>query len=167
MVFSLSFCRLSMPPKRSSRVRNASAWAAAIAVQVCSCAAESDKPRLILCGQHRPFCYPLQHSTSWATTHLLSPGILDQLVPWMADTVTRRLSSPNETSTTPINNTSRPSALSEVLLVFQPTSTRQWCPIAWYISCNSTNGWCHSAWIFKHHTSFIVRWFPCLTSYIY
>jgi len=97
----------------------------------------------------------------------LSPGILDQLVPWMADAVTRRLSSPNETSTTPINNTSRPSALSEVLLVFQPTSTRWWCPIAWYISCNSTNGWCHSAWIFKHHTSFIVRWFPCLTSYIY
>ena len=48
----------------------------------------------------------------------LSPGILDQLVPWMADAVTRRLSSPNETSTTPINNTSRPSALSEVLLVF-------------------------------------------------
>lgn len=97
----------------------------------------------------------------------LSPGILDQLVPWMADAVTRRLSSPNETSTTPINNTSRPSALSEVLLVFQPTSTRRWCPIAWYISCNSTNGWCHSASIFKHHTRFIVRWFPCLTSYIY
>ena len=97
----------------------------------------------------------------------LSPGILDQLVPRIADAVTRCLSSPNETSTTPINNTSRPSALSEVLLVFQPTSTRQWCPIAWYISCNSTNGWCHSAWIFKHHTSFIVTWFPCLTSYIY
>ena len=97
----------------------------------------------------------------------LSPGLLDQLVPWMADAVTRRFSSPNETSTTPINNTSRPSALSEVLLVFQPTSTRRWCPIAWYISCNSRNGWCHSAWVFKHHTSFIVSWFPCLTSYIY
>ena len=97
----------------------------------------------------------------------VSPGILDQLVPWMADAITRRLSSPNETSTTPIINTSRPSALSEVLLVFQPTSTRRWCPIAWYISCNSRNGWCHSTWIFKHHTSFIVRWFPCLTSYIY
>ena len=62
-----------------------------------------------------------------------SPGILDQLVPWMAGSVSRRLSSPNETSTTPINNTSRPSALSEVLLVFQPTSTRRWCPIVWYI----------------------------------
>ena len=90
----------------------------------------------------------------------LSQGILDQLVPRMADPVTRRLSSPNETSTTPINNTSRPSALSKVLLVFQPTSTRRWCPIAWYISCNSRNGRCHSAWFFKHHTSFIVRWFP-------
>ena len=86
----------------------------------------------------------------------LSPGILDQLVPWMADAITLHLSSPNETSTTPVNNTSRPSALSEVLLVFQPPSTRRWCPIAWYISCNSRNGWCPSAWIFKHHTSFIV-----------
>ena len=97
----------------------------------------------------------------------LSPGILDQLVAWMADAVTGSLSPPNETSITPIHNTSRPSALSVVLLVFQPTSTRRWCPIAWYIHCNSRNGWCHSAWVLKHHTSFIVRWFPCLTSYIY
>ena len=92
----------------------------------------------------------------------LSPGILDQLVARMADAVTRRLSPPNETSTTPINNTSRPSALSEVLLVFQPTSTRRWYPIAWYIRCNSRNAWCHGAWVFKHHTIFIVRWFYVL-----
>ena len=45
----------------------------------------------------------------------LSPGILDQLVEQVADEVNRRLSPPDETS-----NTSRSSALSEVLLVSTP-----------------------------------------------
>ena len=47
----------------------------------------------------------------------LSPDLLDQLVTQVADEVTRRLSPLDGPSSTPISNTSRPSALSEVPLV--------------------------------------------------
>ena len=66
----------------------------------------------------------------------------------MMDKLTHRPSRPDGTSTTPISNNSRSSALSEVRLVSTPPP-----PVsgAWYISCNSRNGWNYSAWVLKHH----------------
>lgn len=118
-----------MPPKRSTRLRNPSARAVAIA-------AGGEPPRK---KSRRAAVQPTpanQGSTSVVSTDQsatlssaatvepqptsLSPGLLDQLVARVADEVTRRLSPPDETSTTPLSNTSRPSALSEVPLVCTP-----------------------------------------------
>lgn len=164
--FSLFFCRLGMPPKRSKRLRNPSARAVVIA-------AGGEPPRK---KSRRAALQPTpdnQGSSSVVSTDQsptlssaasvepqplsLLPGVLDQLVARVADEVTRHLSPPEDTCTTPISNTSMPSALSEVALVSTSLCTSQCCPGAWYISCNSRNGWSHSAGVFKHHANIIVR----------
>lgn len=118
-----------MPPKRSTRLRNPSARAVAIA-------AGGEPPRK---KSRRAAVQPTpanQGSSSVASTNQsatlsstapvepqpisLSPGVLDRLVARVADEVTRRLSPLDGTSTTPISNTSRPSSLSEVPLVSTP-----------------------------------------------
>ena len=125
MVFSLFFCRLSMPPKHSSP----SAWAAAIAAGGEPPHKKSRRVALWPNPTNRDSSYvastdqsaPLSSTAPvWSQPISFFSGILGQLVAWMADAVTRHLSPPNKTSTTPINNTSRPSALSEVLLVSNP-----------------------------------------------
>lgn len=118
-----------MSPKCSSRIRNPSARAAAIAVG----GEPPQKKSRRVAVQPNPTnrgsssVVSTDQSATLSSTAPVGPqpislsrGILDQLVARMADAVTRRLSPPNETSTTPINNTSRPSALSEVLLVSKP-----------------------------------------------
>ena len=149
MVFSLFFCRLRLPPKRSNRIRNLSPRKKARRVAV------QPNPT----NQDLSSVASTNHSATSSSTAavgpqpiFLSPGILDELVTRVADEVTRRLSPTNETSTTPIN-TSRPSDLSQMPLVSNAPPPDSG---AWYISCNYWNGWCLSAWAFKQHTSFIV-----------
>ena len=119
-----------MPPKRSSRLRNPSARAVAIA------AGGEGPPRK---KSRRDAVQPTpanQSSSSMVSTDQsaalsstapvepqpisLSPGLLDQLVTRVADEVTRRLSPPDETSATPVSIASRTSGLSEVPLVSTP-----------------------------------------------
>ena len=137
MVFSLFFCRLNMPPKRSNRIRNPSARAVAMG-------AGGEPPRKKtrrIAVQPNPTNQDLssvastdQSVTSSSTAAVgpqpisLSPGILDELVTRVADEVTRRLSPTNETSTTPIN-TSRHSDLSEMPLVFNPPPPDRGVPV--------------------------------------
>ena len=115
-----------MPPKRSTRLRNPSVRAVAIA-------AGGEPPRK---KSRRAPVQPTpanQGSSSAVSANQsatpssaapvepqpisLSPDLLDQLVTRVADEVTRRLSPLDGPSSTPISNTSRPSALSEVPLV--------------------------------------------------
>ena len=127
-----------MPPKRSNRLRNPSARAVAIAAggepprKKSRRAAVQPNPA----NQDSSSVVSTDQSTTLSSTApvepqpiSLSPGTLDQLVARVADEVTRRLSPPNKTSTTPISNTSRPSALSEVPLVSTPPPPASGVPV--------------------------------------
>ena len=59
----------------------------------------------------------------------LPPGVLEQLVSWVADEVTRRLSPPEDPSNTPVNNTSLPNAFSEMPLVSTPPTPANAVPV--------------------------------------
>ena len=127
-----------MPPNRSIRLRNPSARAVAIA-------AGGEPPRK---KSRRAAVQPTsatqglssgvntnQSATLSSTASVepqpisLSPGVLDQLVARVADEVTRRLSPLDGTSPTPINSTSRPSALSEVPLGSTPPLPASGAPV--------------------------------------
>ena len=127
-----------MPPKRSTRLRNPSAKAVAIA-------AGGEPPRK---KSRRAAVQPTPAnpgSSSGVSTDQsatpssavpvepqsisLSPEILDQLVTRVADEVTRRLSPPVETSSTPVGNNSGSSALSEVPLVSTPPPPASCVPV--------------------------------------
>ena len=127
-----------MPPKRSNRLRNPSAQAVAIAAggepprKKSKRAAVQPNPA----NQDSSSVVSTDQSTTLSSTApvepqpiSLSPGILDQLVARVAEEVTRRLSPPNETNTTAISNTSRPSALSEVPLVSTPPPPTSGFPV--------------------------------------
>ena len=127
-----------MPPKRSNRQRNPSARAVAIAAggepprKKSRRAAVQANPA----NQDSSSVVSTDQSTTLSSTApvepqpiSLSPGTLDQLVARVADEVTRRLSPPNKTSTTPISNTSRPSTLSEVPLVSTPPPPASGVPV--------------------------------------
>ena len=120
-IFSPFFCRPSMPPKRSQRLRNPSAQAVAIA-------AVGEPPRkrsrrTAMQSSTETDCQSPTDANSQPSTQTITqavasqplslpPGVLDQLVTRVADEVTRRLSPPE----TPVNSNSVPSALSEVPL---------------------------------------------------
>ena len=115
-----------MPPKRSTRLRNPSARAVAIAAggepprkksrraPVQPTPANQGSSSSVSANQSAP---PSSAAPVEPQPISLSPDLLDQLVTRVADEVTRRLSPLDGPSSTPISNTSRPSALSEVPLV--------------------------------------------------
>ena len=117
-----------MPLKRSNRVCNPSGRAVAIAA---GGEPPQKKSRRVAVqpnptNQDSSVASTDQSATLTSTAPVgpqpisLSSGTPDQLVAWVADEVTCCLSPANKTSSTPINNTSRPSVLSEVLLVSNP-----------------------------------------------
>ena len=125
-VFSLFFCRLSMPPKHSKRLRNPSARAVARAAGGEPPRRKSRRAALQPTPDNQGSSSNQSSDQSPALPSAVScepqplslpPGVLDQLVARVADEVTRRLSPPEDTSTTPISNTPMPSALSEMPLV--------------------------------------------------
>ena len=127
-----------MPPKRSTCLRNPSAKAVALA-------AGGEPPRKkSRCAAVQPTPANPDSSSGVSTDQSatpssavpvepqsisLSPEILDQLVTRVADEVTRRLSPPVETSSTPVGNTSGSSALSEVPLVSTPPPLASCVPV--------------------------------------
>ena len=115
-----------MPPKRSTRLRNPSARAVAIAAggepprkksrraPVQPTPANQGSSSAVSANQ---YATPSSAAPVEPQPISLSPDLLDQLVTRVADEVTRRLSPLDGPSSTPISNISRPSALSEVPLV--------------------------------------------------
>ena len=128
-----------MPPKRSSRLRNHSARAVAIAAGGEGPPRKKSKRAAVQptpANQSSSFVVSTDQSAAQSSVapvepQLISlpPGLLDQLVTRVADEVTRRLSPPDETSATPVSDASGTSGLSEVPLVSTPPPPANGVPV--------------------------------------
>ena len=147
-----------MPPKRSSRLRNPSAQAVAIAAEGEPPQRKSRRaavqptpdtlgPSSVISTDQT---VPIPHAASGTPQPAsLPPGVLDQLATRVADEVSF---SPGGYQQHLHTQCSVRSAA-----VFHLICTSQYCLGAWHINCNSRVGGRHSRGIFKHHTKSTLR----------